>query len=120
MNCFWSKKFHQYLFGRKFTVQSDHKPLQHIFGEIRPVPHTASARLQRWALTLGAYNYSICYKPGSSHNNADMLSRSLLPESPPDIPFRGETILLLEQLQSSLSELHRLSSGLAKTLFCQE
>ena len=59
----------------------------------------ASARLQRWALTLGAYN-SIRYKPGSSHNNADMLSRLLLPESPPDIPLPGETILLLEQLQS--------------------
>ena len=61
----------------------------------------ASARLQRWALTLGAYNYSIRYKPGNSHNNADMLSRLPLPESPPDIPLPGERILLLEQLQSS-------------------
>ena len=25
------KKFHQYLFGRKFTIYSDHKPLQHLF-----------------------------------------------------------------------------------------
>ena len=98
---FGVRKFHQYLFGRKFTVQSDHKPLQHIFGETRPVPHMASARLQRWALTLGAYNYNIRYKPGNSHNNADMLSRLPLPESPPDIPLPGETILLLEQLHSS-------------------
>ena len=98
---FGVRKFHQYLFGRKFTIQSDHRPLQHIFGETRPVPHMASARLQRWALTLGAYNYSICYKPGSSHNNADMLSRLPLPVSPQDIPLPGETILLLEQLQSS-------------------
>ena len=98
---FGTRKFHQYLFGREFTIQSDHKPLQHIFGETRPVPHMASARLQRWALTLGAYNYHICYKPGSSHSNADMLSRLPLPESPPDVPLSGETILLLEQLQSS-------------------
>ena len=85
------------------SVQSDHKPLQHTVSETRPVPHMASARLRRWALTLGAYNYSIRYKPGSSHNNADMLSRSPLPESPQDILFPGETISLLEQLQSSLS-----------------
>lgn len=98
---FGTRKFHQYLFDRKFTIQSDHKPLQHIFGETCPVPHLASARLQRWALTLGAYNYHICYKPGSSHSNADMLSILPLPESPPDVPLPGETILLLEQLQSS-------------------
>ena len=98
---FGVRKFHQYLFGRKFTIQSDHRPLQHIFGETRPVPHMASARLQRRPLTLGAYDYSICYKPGSSQSNADMLSRLPLPESPPDVPLPGETILLLEQLQSS-------------------
>ena len=82
-------------------MQSDHRPLQHIFGETRPVPHMALARLQRWALILGAYDYSINYKPGSSHNNVDMLSRLPLPESPPDIPLPGETTLLLEQLQPS-------------------
>ena len=98
---FEARKFHQYLFCRKFTIQSEHRPLQHIFGETCPILHMASARLQRWALTLGAYDYSICYKPGSSHSNTDMLSRLPLPESPPDVPLPGETILLLEQLQSS-------------------
>ena len=53
------KKFHQYLFGRQFTICSDHKPLQHIFAENKPIPTLASARIQRWALTLGAYNYKI-------------------------------------------------------------
>ena len=58
------KKFHQYLFGRKFTIYSDHKPLQHLFSESRPVPVLASARIQRWAQTLGAYDYVMKYKPG--------------------------------------------------------
>jgi len=61
----------------------------------------ASARLQRWALTLGAYDYRISYRPSRDHANADMFSRLPLPESPQDIPLSGETILLLEHLQSS-------------------
>ena len=53
------KKFHQYLFGRQFIICSDHKPIQHIFTETYPIPSLVSARLQRWALTLGTYNYQI-------------------------------------------------------------
>ena len=71
---FGVKKFHQYLSGRKFTIHSDHKPLQHIFDENRPVPTMSSARIQRWALTVSAYNYTIEYKPRSQHANADLSS----------------------------------------------
>ena len=56
------KKFHQYLFGCKFAINSDHKPLRHIFDESKPKPSMASVRLQRWALTLSAYDYTIEYK----------------------------------------------------------
>ena len=48
---FGVKKFHDYLLGRKFVIHSDHKPLQYLFSETRPVPPLASARIQRWALT---------------------------------------------------------------------
>lgn len=61
---FGVKKFHDYLLGRKFLILSDHKPLQHLFSATRPVPPLASARIQRWALTLGAYDYALVYKPG--------------------------------------------------------
>lgn len=44
------KRFHRYLYGRKFTICSDHKPLMYIFGEHREISTTASARIQRWAL----------------------------------------------------------------------
>ena len=39
----------------------------------------ASARVQRWALTLSAYNYKVQYVPGQDHANADMLSHLPLP-----------------------------------------
>ena len=53
------KKYHHYLFGREFEIKMDHKSLMHIFSESRATPMIASGRIQRWALTLGAYNYII-------------------------------------------------------------
>ena len=48
------KRFHHYMLGRHFTMQSDHKPLQHLSGKLKAVQPMASARIQRWALTLAA------------------------------------------------------------------
>ena len=61
----------------------------------------ASARIKRWALILSAYNYKVKYKPGKQHANADVLSRLPLPESINSVPHPGETILLMENLQTS-------------------
>lgn len=77
------KKFHDYLYGRHFTILSDHKPLSFLFREDKGVPLLASARVQRWALTLSAYNYSIQYKPGKQLGNADALSRLPRPITTP-------------------------------------
>ena len=49
------KRFHQYVYGWTFTILSDHKPLIYIFDETKSVPLMASARVQKWALILGAY-----------------------------------------------------------------
>ena len=97
---FGVKRFHQYLFGRSFKIISDHKPLQHLLDGAKGVPTLASARMQRWALTLSAYNYTFEYKPGASHGNADGLSRLPLPEAPSEIPVPGETILAMDMLTS--------------------
>ena len=97
---FGMKKFHHYLYGRRFTILSDHKPLKHLFDYSRPIPAMASAWIQRWALTLSAYQYDIAYKPGSTHANADGFSRLPLPEIPESIPLPGETILLMESLHT--------------------
>ena len=98
---FGVKKFHHYLLGRHFTIQSDHKPLQHLFGKLRSVPPMASARIQRWALTLAAYHYDINYKSGKTNANADVLSRLPLPEQAGEVPVPEELVLLMEGLQNS-------------------
>ncbi|KAL5473475.1 hypothetical protein EMCRGX_G027964 [Ephydatia muelleri] len=69
------KKFHQYLYGRKFTLITDHKPLVTIFGPTASLSIMAASRMQRWALILSGYYYTIQYKPTAQHGNADALSR---------------------------------------------
>ena len=97
---FGVSKFHHYLYGRHFVIYSDHKPLMHIFNQSKAIPVMASARLQRWALTLSGYQYSIKYRKGSHMCNADALSRLPLPDCPTTVPMPPETIALLEQLAS--------------------
>ena len=106
-------RFHQFVYGRQFSLYSDHKPLIHIFNEAKSVPAMASARLQRWALTLGAYSYSIKFKKGSLQANADALSRLPLPDHPQSVPVAPEVIASLEHLSTvplSAAKLRTLTS----------
>ena len=72
---FGLKKFHQYLYGRRFSLITDHKPLTLILGPKRGIPVLAVSRLQRWAIQLGAYQYDIEYRSSKNNANADALSR---------------------------------------------
>ncbi|XP_045451571.1 uncharacterized protein K02A2.6-like [Melitaea cinxia] len=68
------KKFHQYLYGRHFILRTDHKPLTSIFGADSGIPSMTASRLQRWALLLSAYDFTIEYI-NTNNNGADALSR---------------------------------------------
>ena len=82
-------------------ILSDHKPFQGLFNETKGIPLLASARIQRWALTLSAYDYTIQHKKGAEKWNADMLSHLPLPETPVQVPEPGDTILLLQTLDKT-------------------
>jgi len=80
---FGLNKFHQYLYGRTFILQTDHKPLTTILGPTKGFPSLAVARLQRWTMQLAGYSYQIEFRPTKQHCNADGLSRLPLANKSP-------------------------------------
>ena len=98
---FGVKKFHQYLYGKHFTLHTDHQPLAGLFAEKKPVSVMASARVQRWALTLAAYERSIKYRAGKCNANADALSRLPVAEALQSTALPGEVIGLMEMMDST-------------------
>ena len=51
------KKFHQFLYGRKFILVTRHQSLLAIYGPKAAIPTLAAARMQRWVLVLSSYDY---------------------------------------------------------------
>lgn len=66
------KHFFHYLYGTEFTVYTDHAALTYL--QTKSV--LTNPRLQRWSLFLQDFNFKIIYKKGSTHQNADALSRA--------------------------------------------
>ena len=69
---FGCERFHTYLFGKRFLVQSDQKPLEMIH---RKNLAAAPQRLQRMLLRLQPYDFELRYKPGKEMALADTMSR---------------------------------------------
>lgn len=74
------KKFFYYLYARKFTLITDHKPLTQILHPSKTLPALCISRMSNYADYLAHFNFNIVYKPTKQHTNADYCSR---------IPNRG-------------------------------
>ncbi|XP_061192328.1 uncharacterized protein LOC133200561 [Saccostrea echinata] len=72
---FGVKKFHTYLYGREFTLITDHQPLVSIFNPKKGISVTSAERMQRHAIFLSGYTYNIEYRNTKRHTNPDGLSR---------------------------------------------
>ena len=70
---FACKKFHDFIYGREITIETDHKPLISI---VQKPLNSAPARLQRMLLQLQRYNLKFVYKRGKDLHIADALSRA--------------------------------------------
>lgn len=81
------QKFHKYVWGIKFTLHTDHRPLLSIFGSNKGVPQHTANRLQRWALIVRGYDFDIQYTRTTDFGHADVLSRLIADYPRPDEDF---------------------------------
>lgn len=65
-----TKHFRPYLYGQKFKIVTDHRPLTWLMNFKEP-----NSKLVRWKLQLLEYDYEVIYKKGSQNVVADALSR---------------------------------------------
>ncbi|XP_014668899.1 PREDICTED: uncharacterized protein K02A2.6-like [Priapulus caudatus] len=79
---FGINRFHTYLFGKEFVVETDHKPLEMIWK--KPLK-SAPPRLQRLLIKIQGYKCDIRYKPGKHMVLSDTLSRMPNPADSQDI-----------------------------------
>uniref|UniRef100_A0A0G4HP31 Chromo domain-containing protein n=1 Tax=Chromera velia CCMP2878 TaxID=1169474 RepID=A0A0G4HP31_9ALVE len=62
--------FKPYLYGKKFTVITNHKALQHIHDQKDSQP-----RVMRWALKLAIYEFDVQHRSGAKHTDAGSMTR---------------------------------------------
>lgn len=67
-----AERFHTFVYGSTFVVESDHKPLEAI--HLKNISG-APPRLQRMLLRIQAYDLRIAYRPGKELLLADAMSR---------------------------------------------
>ena len=78
--------FKQYLLGRKFVIRTDHSTLRWVLSFKEP-----ENQLARWIKILSQYDFTVIYRRGIKHSNADFLSR--VGESSSCDCYDGQTIL---------------------------
>ena len=66
-------KLRHYLIGAHFIIETDHKPLEWL--QSKRSSHARSQKLERWALQLRGFDFSIVHRQGSYNQHADALSR---------------------------------------------
>ena len=72
----WSvERCKQFLLGKRFSLCTDHKPLEYIFSPHKELPRVASSRIIRWAIKLMEYDFNKIHYPGKQIPHVDALGR---------------------------------------------
>ena len=105
---FGCTRFHTYVSGSKFTVETDHKPLESIqYKNLAETP----PRLQRMMLRLQPYDLHIVYRPGTTMLLADALSRlNPVPGQTLEVQL-DETIHAIRCTKTKLQEIRDLTEA---------
>lgn len=70
------EKFSDFILGKEFTIETDHKPLVRLLGSkcLQDMP----PRIQRFRMRLMRYSYQVVHVPGKDLTTTDPLSRAPL------------------------------------------
>lgn len=96
-----SEKFKDYLLGSKVTVVTDNNPLCYILKNAK-----LDALSHRWLASLSIFDFDLKYKRGSTHTDADALSRrpQKQPEEDEDYKRQLEKIAFLTEKARAFGE----------------
>jgi hypothetical protein len=92
--------FRPFLLGPDFVLETDHSALRQILTTKEP-----TGRLARWIIRLQEYGVTVVHRPGTTHGNADYLSR----QTAENLMEAGEDSLsILSNVQVACVNLGRL------------
>ncbi|XP_018395972.1 PREDICTED: uncharacterized protein K02A2.6-like, partial [Cyphomyrmex costatus] len=78
---FGIKKFHNFLYGKHFTLLTDNKPLTQILNPGKGLPAYSAMRMQHYAVFLQGFDFDIKFRKTENHGNADGFSRLPIKEN---------------------------------------
>ena len=120
-----------YLYGKPFTIRSDHQPLKwalNLSDPKMPRDKRQMTRLIHWGAALQEYDYEIEHKPGRSMLFADPLSRDL-PQAGSPRPVEEKTVTATQKIRAqalivqcnseNAEHIAQLRETLADTDLCQ-
>ena len=108
-----SERFSEYLVGRCFKVETDHKLLVSLLGtkNLEDLP----VRIQRFKMRLMRFTFTISHTPGKDLTIADMLSRApTLCASQADKQFCQETEMFVNAITTNLPATPQYLSAIAR------
>ena len=72
----WStERAQNFLFGKKFLLKSDYKPLEFLFTPRKELPKITLSGILKWAIKIMAFDFDIIYVKGNTISHVDALSR---------------------------------------------
>ena len=108
---FGVRKFHQYLYGRKFILVTDNKPISQIFSESKGLPTMSAMRMQHYAAFLQAFDYKIRHRRSSEHFNADAMSRLPVSTTDPESEIEEPEVVEVNAIQTLPLTVDELSAA---------
>ena len=65
------KKFRVYVLGAPLEIRTDHSTVRRLLNKV-----DATGRYARWVCIMSEFDFTLRYRPGPKHRNADGLSRA--------------------------------------------